>query len=428
VETSAVAVQSYFRGLLIDARYVDRRRRCYRIGSSRRVQAPAAESLIGGAEHALVTVDERGAAALHLTPAMIGPARLPAHGDAEIRCGSMTFRIAHAPPPPTLPAPAARWRGSEARASAGVGLATIVALGVLALVPPDRKALSLDVDQTFHRRAAVRIVPPVLATAATTADQPAGEGAASDPRTTGRPGMARAAKATKLTVRGISQRRQPAVSPEPLTMLSLIARARSASVRATFARGQALGPDAETVLGSLNGDGVAAAWDRGGFGVVGTGAYDAGAGDQLIREGDPLETIGGRNPFLGRAHGPPVAALTPRPRIVPIIDVVRERLTSKGSLDKEIVRRIIRAHLNEIRYCYETELARRPTLAGRVVLQFAIAPSGQVLSSVVQDSTLHLVPLESCMTQSVRRWIFPQPAGGGLTVVSYPFVLAPAGN
>jgi hypothetical protein len=36
--------------------------------------------------------------------------------------------------------------------------------------------------------------------------------------------------------------------------------------------------------------------------------------------------------------------------------------------------------------------------------------------------------VESCTLQAVKRWPFPQPNGGGLVLVSYPFVLAPAGG
>jgi hypothetical protein len=36
--------------------------------------------------------------------------------------------------------------------------------------------------------------------------------------------------------------------------------------------------------------------------------------------------------------------------------------------------------------------------------------------------------VEGCMVQAVRRWQFPAPDGGGLVLVSYPFVLAPAGG
>jgi hypothetical protein len=36
--------------------------------------------------------------------------------------------------------------------------------------------------------------------------------------------------------------------------------------------------------------------------------------------------------------------------------------------------------------------------------------------------------VESCIVAATRRWAFPQPRGGGLVTVSYPFQLAPAGG
>jgi TonB family protein len=103
-------------------------------------------------------------------------------------------------------------------------------------------------------------------------------------------------------------------------------------------------------------------------------------------------------------------------------------LAVRGTLDREIVRRTIRRHLNEVKYCYETQLVRRPSLAGRLSVQFAIAPSGQVATAVVQSSTLEDAAVESCVVQAVRRWDFPRPVGGGTVIVSYPFVLVPAGS
>ena len=77
---------------------------------------------------------------------------------------------------------------------------------------------------------------------------------------------------------------------------------------------------------------------------------------------------------------------------------------SYGTLDKEIIRRIVRRHLNEVRYCYQQALTRRPTLEGRLVTQFTIAPTGQVLAAVVQSSTLREVSVEAA-------WSTPSSAG-----------------
>jgi glyoxylase-like metal-dependent hydrolase (beta-lactamase superfamily II) len=96
-----------------------------------------------------------------------------------------------------------------------------------------------------------------------------------------------------------------------------------------------------------------------------------------------------------------------------------------GSLDKEIIRRIIRRHINEVKYCYEKQLIKKPDLFGRIMVQFTIAASGQVVASVLQSSTMGDASVENCTVQAVRRWEFPKPLGGGIVIVSYPFVLTP---
>jgi len=100
----------------------------------------------------------------------------------------------------------------------------------------------------------------------------------------------------------------------------------------------------------------------------------------------------------------------------------------RGSLDKEIIRRIVRRHLNEVKFCYEEQLIRQPALAGRIVVQFMIARNGQVLSSVLQSSSMKNPAVERCTVQAVHRWQFPEPQGGGLVTVTYPFSLTPAGG
>ena len=48
----------------------------------------------------------------------------------------------------------------------------------------------------------------------------------------------------------------------------------------------------------------------------------------------------------------------------------------RGSLSKEVIRRIIHRHINEVRFCYEQELNQRPDLQGRVSIKFIISPTG----------------------------------------------------
>ncbi|MCA9711505.1 MAG: TonB family protein [Myxococcales bacterium] len=97
----------------------------------------------------------------------------------------------------------------------------------------------------------------------------------------------------------------------------------------------------------------------------------------------------------------------------------------KGSLDKDIIRRIVRAHINEVRYCYNQGLVKDPSLEGRVAVQFTISPAGSVPVAVVADSSIKDENVAKCIAKAVKRWKFPKPAGGGNVVVTYPFVLSP---
>jgi len=48
--------------------------------------------------------------------------------------------------------------------------------------------------------------------------------------------------------------------------------------------------------------------------------------------------------------------------------------------------------------------------------------------SKVASSTMGNSQVEDCIAKAVRRWTFPSPEGGGVVIVTYPFVLAPAGE
>ena len=94
----------------------------------------------------------------------------------------------------------------------------------------------------------------------------------------------------------------------------------------------------------------------------------------------------------------------------------------RGALDKEIIQRIISRNMGEVKRCYVGQLVSHPKLEGRVVIRFVVSPSGRVATASVARSTLHSRAVESCIATAVERWRFPKPRGGGIVVVSYPFV------
>ncbi len=96
-----------------------------------------------------------------------------------------------------------------------------------------------------------------------------------------------------------------------------------------------------------------------------------------------------------------------------------------GSLDKAIIRRVVRQHRREIAWCYEKELAKKADLAGRVTAKFTISATGKVIAVIVRSSTLENKAVESCVMSKMRRWVFPEPKGGGIVVVTYPFNFSP---
>lgn len=93
-----------------------------------------------------------------------------------------------------------------------------------------------------------------------------------------------------------------------------------------------------------------------------------------------------------------------------------------SSIDKDLIRRVIRAHLDEVRACYAEGLARDPALAGRVVIHFTIATSGKVTESRVSESDLGDAAVGQCIAEAALGWRF---VGGAQIAVSYPFVLTP---
>lgn len=96
-----------------------------------------------------------------------------------------------------------------------------------------------------------------------------------------------------------------------------------------------------------------------------------------------------------------------------------------GSMAKEVIRRVIRKHRNEVRYCYEKHLLAEPKLSGEATVKFVIGTSGKVQTAAIHSSSLGNKSLEKCVLSAIRRWTFPAP-DGGIVVVRYPFLFRAA--
>jgi hypothetical protein len=199
--------------------------------------------------------------------------------------------------------------------------------------------------------------------------------------------------------------------------------AQGSPFASVFGRDDAVGTDPENILGGLLGDRPGEAEGGFGLGLRGAGIGGGGTGEGTIGLGNE-NTIGkgggggngsgigrGGAGFGGRTAGGP--------------EVTEGKADIKGSLDKDIIRRVIRRAMPGIKFCYEQALAQNPGLGGKVKIFFVIAPNGAV-SSASPTSGIQ-ADVDSCVARKISQLSFPAPQGGGIVEVTYPFLFQSAG-
>jgi pSer/pThr/pTyr-binding forkhead associated (FHA) protein len=178
----------------------------------------------------------------------------------------------------------------------------------------------------------------------------------------------------------------------------------------------------EAALGGLDGARVASGFGTGGMGLRGGGPGGGGIGVGTLGTGR-IGTRGKGSGDAGYGSGEGgLGAKTDR-------DVTMTQGTPVilGSLDPEIIRRIVREHASQIRYCYESELTRTPGLFGKIVMKWVINGEGRVMQAQVADTQMKNASVENCLATKIKTWVFPKPKGGGMVIVNYPFVFKQGG-
>jgi TonB family protein len=94
----------------------------------------------------------------------------------------------------------------------------------------------------------------------------------------------------------------------------------------------------------------------------------------------------------------------------------------------DVVEEVIRRHAAEVSRCYRTELVARPTLAGRVLVEFLIGEDGLVREAAVARSELGAPRAEQCIVQAIRSWSFEEVPGEDAMLIRYPFDFSPGGG
>ena len=141
-----------------------------------------------------------------------------------------------------------------------------------------------------------------------------------------------------------------------------------------------------------------------GWGTIGTGRYGK------IGHGSGYG-VGGRGGMRGRTGAAPTTRIG--------------QPVANGALDKAIIRRYVKRNIQKIMYCYEKELLVKPKLAGTVMVEFFIQPSGSVAQSTGTGVDGEVA---RCVARVIKAIEFPKPKGGGGVQVNYPFTFRPAGG
>ena len=161
----------------------------------------------------------------------------------------------------------------------------------------------------------------------------------------------------------------------------------------------------EELLGGIGGD-LGAEGIQIGSGGLGSRGSGLGGGGSASGFGSGGGNFGARSEGgIGRIGGEPIIL---------------------GALDKSLIDPVIRRNMAQIRYCYTRELNRSPTLEGRIVVKFVIRGDGTVSRALTHSSTMAGGDaVQSCLNSRFMRFQFPEPRGGGIVIVKYPFLFAP---
>ncbi len=154
------------------------------------------------------------------------------------------------------------------------------------------------------------------------------------------------------------------------------------------------------------------------------GRSTAGGGGEASREGGTyrLGGVGTRGRAGGVGDFKAGTALAGGSVGMGDVAVVDEETSIEGGLDRDVIADYIKRHLGQIRYCYERQLSSDKNLYGKVMVRFTIGASGAVGDPKIDNSTMRNAMVEGCILRRVANWKFPEPKGGTMVKVSYPFL------
>jgi hypothetical protein len=172
----------------------------------------------------------------------------------------------------------------------------------------------------------------------------------------------------------------------------------------------------EQAVAGMAGAKMVAGRGDGGLSTSGAGRGGGGTGYGHIYGAGNLDT-GGRGTH-GKGRGPKLAERGEKEVSVGMGGGAGD---ADGSLSKEQINKVVRAHLAGVKYCYEKELQHKTSLSGGVDIFWVIQPDGAVSKASIKSTTLGDSATEGCILRQVKQWQFPK-APGQTIVGRYPFI------
>jgi TonB family protein len=406
-------------------------------------EAAAADFLIGseilGTERLPIVVVQGSSVAVAV-PGTEQLMPLPLHAATRFEYRGFTFVVKHTTAARRVGAGQSRTLAQHTWTLASM-VAHLTLLLLFQLLPPHSSALSIDLINADSRLISYLDQPPATLNTDkpkwleedADADGGSGKSHQGDDGQLGKPEQP--SQKRKYAIKGPAQSSDPHmardVAKQAAESAGIIGVMRQnvgawSSPNSTFGRDTASARDLSDAIGALMGDQIGASFGFNGLGMRGHGRGGGGTGEGSVGVGD-LGTLGhGRGRGEGDGIGQGAGQMHGRVSRVPRIR--SEAADIHGALAKEVIRRVIGRHISEVRFCYQAQLNAHPDLQGRVTVKFVIAPTGAVQAAASEKSDLGNAKVEQCIAQAVRRWSFPAPEGGGIVVVSYPFLLSQVGN
>ena len=345
----------------------------------------------------------------------------PLGDDAQgrVELGGVLFLFQFVHPPPAMPAiklpelARVTWAGRIDRPYAAIlALIFLAHVGVVMAVQSAPLPITPEcaVVQDEHGRI-IEVVIPKPKDEPREAVGDASEAAPEEQKPTSRP-HAQAAKAAPAAGRTAGETRAYVADKGVLGILR--AKDSSGAIRQLFDEGPRVAGLDELVEGNR----VASAG-----GDVSARRFVEPAGGRTAAPG--AIDVGGNGPRTGPAPGAQIEK-TDRTDVASLGGITKIELPQvEGCLEKDKVAAVMKAKLRGLQDCYERELKKYPSLAGRLTIAFTIDALGAVADARVEKDEMGSAPVADCLVTRVRRFRFPKSDCESVTV-SYPFVFVKA--